>query len=75
MTDRPILYASEGANGSLVLERHVPNTAGGFNRDHVATLFYPEPIREALTYGFVCSDGWKTRLHRVIGPTSGGEGE
>jgi hypothetical protein len=64
--DRPILYAHADAEGSLVLERRVPNIEGGLNIEHVATLFHPSLIAEVLRDGYLTSNGWQTVVHRVV---------
>jgi hypothetical protein len=62
---RPILYSRRSREG-LELFRYRRNLAGGWNEEHVSTLFHPDCIEEALRDGWMASTGWREALHRVI---------
>lgn len=55
----PLLHTTPGANGMTILNRHIPNSAGGINIEHVATV-------KTVGETFLASDGWRTVEHRVV---------
>jgi hypothetical protein len=66
MDTRPTLYSEYVADGALMLYLMRRNTVGGYNQDHVATLFHPDFIAETLRDGYLYSDGWRAQNYRVV---------
>lgn len=63
---RPLLYGEIVKDGALALYRMRRNTAGGYNAEHVTTIFHPDCVQEALSVGWAASDGWREAMHRIV---------